>query len=85
MRGTDSERAAPQESSIANNAALDNSFILACMRKFVAPGFQSRNTILRTPNLEKLATMLESKDGLFAKKCKAPRFYVPQVVHTAAT
>jgi hypothetical protein len=37
----DSECAAPEKSSIASNAALDNSITLARMRKFVAPGFQS--------------------------------------------
>jgi hypothetical protein len=41
MSGIDSEYAAPQESSIANNAALDSLLTLACIRKFVVPGFPS--------------------------------------------
>jgi hypothetical protein len=39
MSGIESECAAPQESSIANNAALGNSLTLAFMRKFLGAGF----------------------------------------------
>jgi hypothetical protein len=38
MSGIESECAAPQESSIANNAALGNSLTLAFMRKFLGAG-----------------------------------------------
>jgi hypothetical protein len=39
MSGIDSECAAPQESSIANNAAPGKSRTLAFMRKFLGAGF----------------------------------------------